>query len=110
MSNTEGYWKRYYEENKEKILAKNRAWAASSQGKESQKQQRHTKLLTEKPDIQCKICGNLLNKLTRHRKFCSRDCAYKASNRARYYRIKADPVKYAKRLEQIRSYRVQHTT
>jgi hypothetical protein len=110
VTNTSEYWKRYYNENKEKILTKNRAWLYSDKGKEYQRKRRHTKLLTEKPNIQCKVCGKLLDKLTKQRDFCSRVCAYKSSNRARYYRIKADPVKYAKRLEQIRSYRVQHNT
>jgi len=109
MSNNPGYWKRYYEENKEKILAKNRAWLYSDKGKEYQKKRRHTKLLAEKPDIQCKICGKLLDKLTKQRNFCSRTCAYKSSNRSRYYRIKADPVRHARRLEQLRGYR-QNTT
>lgn len=109
MPNTPEYWKKYYEKNKEKILAKNRAWSSTPQGKEYQTKRRRAKLLKEKPDIFCKLCGNPIDKLTTRRDFCSTLCANRSSNRDRYYRIRSDPEKHAKRLAQLRGYR-QHTT
>jgi hypothetical protein len=35
--NTKSYWKGYYQKNKEKILAKNRAWSKTSQAKDYQR-------------------------------------------------------------------------
>ena len=104
-TNSKEYWGKYYEEHKEKILIKNRAWAHSPQATES----RHAKLLATKPDKFCKQCGNLLEKISKKRFFCSVVCCQRYHDIQ--YRIKIreeNGERYQRKLAYSKNYYHEH--
>ena len=107
---TREYWKIYYERNKEKILAKNRAWSKSPEGKKLVRIRRHALIFQNKPDRKCVVCDTHLNKITKQRMYCSQKCVSTVTNKAYYEKIKADPIKYAAWLEKRRIYQRQYKT